>query len=66
MLQYTRIQVNSIKNEMSDNWAHALYYAQLSETLAEALLLGCDMVHVQAWLMPAPKCLILVKFLILY
>ena len=45
LLQYTREQVNSIKNEVSEKWAYALYYAQLSDTLAEALLLDCDEVH---------------------
>ena len=59
LLQYTRLEVHCIQNEVSDNWAYGLYYAQLSDTWAEALLLGCDMVHVQTWLMPAPKHLFL-------
>ena len=45
MLQYTREQVNSIKNEVLKNWADALYCAQFLDTSAEALLLGCDVVH---------------------
>ena len=44
MLQYTREQVNSIKNEVSENWAYALYHAQFLDTSVEALLLGCDVV----------------------
>ena len=61
LLQYTRKQVNSIKNEVSNNWAYALNYAQLSDTLVEALLLGCDMVCMHTWPMPASKCLFLMK-----
>ena len=32
LLQYTRFKMNHIKNEVSDNWAYALYYAQLLDT----------------------------------
>ena len=46
LLQYTRLEVNSIEDEESENWACELYHAQLSDTLVKALLLGCDMVHV--------------------
>ena len=53
--------MNSIKNEVSDNWAYALYYAQLSDSLVEALLLGCDTVCVQTWPTLAPNGLILKK-----
>ena len=45
LLQYTRLEVNSIKDEVSKNRAYGLYHAELLDTSAEALLLGCDMVH---------------------
>ena len=62
LLQYTRKHANSIKNKVSDNWACALDYAQLLDPLAEALLLGCDTVHMQTWMTLASKCLFLMKF----
>ena len=42
--QYTRLEVNSIKDKVSENLAYALYHTQFSDTSAEALLLGCDAV----------------------
>ena len=47
LLQYTRKQVNSIKNiiNIKNIIKYGLYYAQLLDTSAEALLLSCDTVH---------------------
>ena len=56
LLQYTRKQVNSIKNEVSENWAYGLYYAQFSDSSVDALLLGCDRAHNSRWTTLAPNC----------
>ena len=66
LFQYTTLEVNSTQNEVSNNWAYALYYAQLLDTSSEALLLGCDTVHVQHGRCWPPTTNLLQKYLILY